>query len=160
MDNTSIIYTHIVSLMNYRPCTARNGLKHCGDMNCISRIHSLLEQIGVINFGHAGKNFDYVRPLIKLKEYFLQSTRSKQQRKGDIGNCYGSMVLERKQRIQKPPSISQTNEPSTSKKTIDANYTLSHANNVTTVVIASILPDKKERLNACDSREIKFHHSK
>lgn len=134
--------------------TARSGLKHCGDVNCISRIHSLLEQIGVINFGHAGEHFDYVRPLIKLKEYFLQPTRSKQNRKGEFGQCYGSMVLERKQRT-KNPSISQSNEPTTSNKTIDANYTLSHANNVTTVVIASILPDKKERINA-----VRTHNAK
>lgn len=34
----------------------RCGLKHCGDVNCISRIHSLLEQIGAINFGcHGGE---------------------------------------------------------------------------------------------------------
>lgn len=29
----------------------RQGLKNCGDVNCIGRIHNFLEQIGAINFG-------------------------------------------------------------------------------------------------------------
>lgn len=28
----------------------RQGLKQCGDVNCIGRIHQFLEQIGAINF--------------------------------------------------------------------------------------------------------------
>ncbi|XP_050402377.1 deubiquitinase MYSM1 isoform X2 [Patella vulgata] len=31
--------------------SVRKGLKNCGDVNCIGRIHSYLECIGVINFG-------------------------------------------------------------------------------------------------------------
>ncbi|KAK7863825.1 hypothetical protein R5R35_003313 [Gryllus longicercus] len=31
--------------------SVRTGLKHCGDVNCIGRIHAYLEQIGAINFG-------------------------------------------------------------------------------------------------------------
>lgn len=37
----------------------RSGLKHCGDVNCISRIHSLLEQIGAINFGCQGGEYSF-----------------------------------------------------------------------------------------------------
>ncbi|KAK4875298.1 hypothetical protein RN001_011720 [Aquatica leii] len=39
----------------------RPGLKNCGDVNCIGRIHNFLEQIGAINFGCAQTN--YIRPL-------------------------------------------------------------------------------------------------
>ncbi|PNF26239.1 hypothetical protein B7P43_G02679 [Cryptotermes secundus] len=31
--------------------SVRTGLKNCGDVNCIGRIHAYLEQIGAINFG-------------------------------------------------------------------------------------------------------------
>jgi hypothetical protein len=49
---------------------ARQGLKNCGDVNCISRIHSLLEQVGAINFG-CHDNFQYIRPL-KMVFYQMQ----------------------------------------------------------------------------------------
>ncbi|KAF7279188.1 histone H2A deubiquitinase MYSM1-like [Rhynchophorus ferrugineus] len=39
----------------------RMGLKNCGDVTCISRIHYFLEQIGAINFGCAQTKYD--RPL-------------------------------------------------------------------------------------------------
>lgn len=42
--------------------SVRTGLKNCGDVNCIGRIHTYLEQIGAINFGCA--QTVYVRPLI------------------------------------------------------------------------------------------------
>lgn len=43
---------------NYLSKTAvRLGLKNCGDVHCISRIHSLLEQIGAINFNKSGMFF-------------------------------------------------------------------------------------------------------
>jgi protein MYSM1 len=35
--------------------SVRPGLKNCGDVNSIGRIHAYLEQIGAINFG-CGKN--------------------------------------------------------------------------------------------------------
>lgn len=110
--------------------TVRSGLKHCGDVNCISRIHSLLEQMGAINFGHAGEHFDYIRPLAKLKEYFLQPTRNKQNCKSDNALYPGSMVLERKQRTKQTQSKEDNG--------VDANYTVSHINGVTTVVIGSM----------------------
>lgn len=31
--------------------SVRPGLKNCGDVNCIGRIHTYLELIGAINFG-------------------------------------------------------------------------------------------------------------
>lgn len=125
--------------------TVRSGLKHCGDVNCISRIHSLLEQIGAINFGYAGEHFDYVRPLSKLKEYFMQPTRSKQSSKGDGGVYSGSMVLDRKQRIK---SIHMKEV-----KSVDANYTVSHTNGIPTVVFSSVA--KEREMNPQKVRQIK-----
>lgn len=45
-----------VSRMKGRPrylnkTSVRPGLKNCGDVNCIGRIHTYLELIGAINFG-------------------------------------------------------------------------------------------------------------
>lgn len=66
------IRNHIISSWentkpNYVTKTAvRNGLKNCGDVNCISRIHLYLEQLGIINFGHDGEYFNYIRPLYKI----------------------------------------------------------------------------------------------
>lgn len=36
--------------------SVRPGLKNCGDVNCIGRIHNYLECVGAINFG-CGMNF-------------------------------------------------------------------------------------------------------
>ncbi|CAG2062184.1 unnamed protein product, partial [Timema podura] len=41
--------------------SVRLGLKNCGDVNCIGRVHSYLEQIGAINFGC--EQVRYIRPL-------------------------------------------------------------------------------------------------
>lgn len=61
-----------------KPCrlsktSARNGLKNCGDVNCIGRIHSFLEQIGAINFG----TVEWVRPLRILFQLFQHNIKSK-----------------------------------------------------------------------------------
>ncbi|KAJ6627761.1 Histone H2A deubiquitinase MYSM1 [Pseudolycoriella hygida] len=88
----------------------RNGLKHCGDVNCISRIHCLLEQIGAINFGHNGQQFNYIRPLIKLAELFAQPRQS-------MRKSLDSLVHEKRQRMK---SINLDNTD------IDANFTVSH----------------------------------
>ncbi|EFA09787.2 Histone H2A deubiquitinase MYSM1-like Protein [Tribolium castaneum] len=42
----------------------RQGLRNCGDVNCLGRIHCYLEQIGAINYGCPQTN--YVRPLIDV----------------------------------------------------------------------------------------------
>ncbi|XP_075528642.1 histone H2A deubiquitinase MYSM1-like isoform X1 [Dermacentor variabilis] len=54
---------------------ARQGLKNCGDVNCIGRIHDYLEQIGAINFGCSAqvtyqrtKYLSHTKPLHKRKE--------------------------------------------------------------------------------------------
>lgn len=88
----------------------RTGLKHCGDVNCISRIHCLLEQIGAINFGHNGQQFTYIRPLIKLTEIFAQP-RQNTRKSSD------SLAHEKRQRIKSVSS--DLNE-------VDANFTVSH----------------------------------
>lgn len=47
-----IIDSWLQSKPNYVTKTSvRGGLRNCGDVNCIGRIHSYLEQTGVINFG-------------------------------------------------------------------------------------------------------------
>lgn len=87
----------------------RSGLKHCGDVNCISRIHCLLEQIGAINFGHNGQQFNYIRPLIKLTEIFTQPRQN-------VRKSMDTLAHEKRQRIK---SVSDQSE-------IDANFTVSH----------------------------------
>ncbi|GLV32847.1 uncharacterized protein CBL_00446 [Carabus blaptoides fortunei] len=44
--------------------SVRHGLKNCGDVNCIGRVHQYLEQIGAINFGC--DQINYIRPLINM----------------------------------------------------------------------------------------------
>lgn len=44
--------------------SVRTGLKNCGDVNCIGRIHMYLEQIGAINFGC--DQTVYSRPFVLL----------------------------------------------------------------------------------------------
>lgn len=88
----------------------RSGLKHCGDVNCISRIHCLLEQIGAINFGHNGQHFTYIRPLIKLTEIFAQPRQNARKLTDNLAH-------EKRQRI-KSFNADQTE--------VDANFTVSH----------------------------------
>lgn len=90
----------------------RHGLKQCGDVNCISRIHSLLEQIGAINFGC--EQLTYIRPMSELSEVFAQPNRSK----AGTG-AIGGLLLERRARIKM--SGGGSTEPE-----VDANYTVSH----------------------------------
>lgn len=53
-----ILNSWFTSKPSYVSKTAvRTGLKNCGDVNCISRIHSLLEQMGAINFGCQGGEY-------------------------------------------------------------------------------------------------------
>lgn len=48
---------------------ARQGLKNCGDVNCIGRIHEYLEQIGAINFGCPQVTYQRVKQLPHTKLY-------------------------------------------------------------------------------------------
>lgn len=89
----------------------RTGLKHCGDVNCISRIHCLLEQIGAINFSPNGDHITYVRPLIKLIEIFAQPRQNVRNTK------LVEMGHEKRQRIKSGNSDNTE---------IDANFTVSH----------------------------------
>lgn len=94
----------------------RHGLKQCGDVNCISRIHSLLEQIGAINFGC--EQLVYIRPLSELSELFAQPNRSKLGT-GPIG---GGLLLERRSRIK----VAGGGGGPVVVPEVDANYTVSH----------------------------------
>ncbi|XP_077549523.1 histone H2A deubiquitinase MYSM1-like [Haemaphysalis longicornis] len=48
---------------------ARQGLKNCGDVNCIGRIHEYLEQIGAINFGCPQVTYQKIKPLTHTKPF-------------------------------------------------------------------------------------------
>lgn len=104
----------------------RTGLKHCGDVNCISRIHCLLEQIGAINFGHNGQQFTYIRPLMKLTELFAQPRQN-------VRKTSDSLAHEKRQRIK---SINSDHSE------IDANFTVSHDDG--RLVFHSIGPAKSD----------------
>lgn len=51
--------------------SVRPGLKNCGDVNCIGRIHTYLELIGAINF-NCGKSAIVDLQLLLLLLSFLQ----------------------------------------------------------------------------------------
>lgn len=53
--------------------SSRNGLKNCGDVNCIGRVHSFLEQIGAINYG----GVTWIRPLRDLFKLLQENIRNK-----------------------------------------------------------------------------------
>lgn len=77
------IRNHITAMWNqFKPSylsktAARHGLKKCGDVNSISRVHLTLENLGVINFGCL--EVKWILPLKILYEIFQQSIRSKNQ---------------------------------------------------------------------------------
>jgi protein MYSM1 len=50
--------------------SARNGLKDCGDVNAIGRVHSYLESIGAINVGCITNPPRPKRPAVSHVEYF------------------------------------------------------------------------------------------
>ncbi|KAK8393247.1 hypothetical protein O3P69_013335 [Scylla paramamosain] len=85
-----------------RKTAVRAGLKNCGDVNSISKVHEYLEKIGVINFECPESN--YSSPLvvgIKPKEKHAipskpivkvdrsEMTRQKQKKKLDMSLCEG-----------------------------------------------------------------------
>lgn len=77
------IRNHILDMWDkYKPMyvsktSVRSGLKNGGDVNSISRVHRLLEQIGAINFGYQGQYFEYVRPLKEYMSMFVQVPRKR-----------------------------------------------------------------------------------
>lgn len=128
--------------------SVRNGLKHCGDVNCISRIHSLLEQTGVINFGC--EQLTYIRPLRELIDWFAQSIRSNKQ----MSNVVVSNLLERRPRIKNAPTKITSSSMHLASNTrlsrepiIDANYTVSHDDGTI------VLPNFKQKRLEDDSTD-------
>ncbi|KAL7040248.1 hypothetical protein ACKWTF_000318 [Chironomus riparius] len=77
------IRNHIINMWNQcKPnyvskTTARNGLRKCGDVSAIGRVHLLLENTGVINFDCP--EVQYILPLKILYGIFQQSIRNKNQ---------------------------------------------------------------------------------
>ncbi|KAJ8933985.1 hypothetical protein NQ318_016921 [Aromia moschata] len=65
-----MIRNHIINTWNsqkpnyVRKTSIRSGLRNCGDVNSVGRIHYFLEQIGAINFSCAQVN--YIRPLYDM----------------------------------------------------------------------------------------------
>ncbi|XP_072275456.1 deubiquitinase MYSM1 [Pyxicephalus adspersus] len=54
--------------------SVRPGLKNCGDVNCIGRIHTYLELIGAINLGCEQAVYNRPRPLDKTKTKLVKDT--------------------------------------------------------------------------------------
>ncbi|XP_066453858.1 deubiquitinase MYSM1 isoform X1 [Eleutherodactylus coqui] len=54
--------------------SVRPGLKNCGDVNCIGRIHTYLELIGAINFGCDQAVYNRPRPVDKAKSKMGKDT--------------------------------------------------------------------------------------
>lgn len=54
--------------------SSRQGLKNCGDVNDVVRIHQLLEQMGVINFG-CGDNIPFFVTAVQFKIFFLEQVK-------------------------------------------------------------------------------------
>lgn len=114
----------------------RTGLKHCGDVNCISRIHNLLEQIGAINFGC--DQVTYVRPMrLMIDGWFATPTRNKQL----PGSRGGLIVLETRPRTKSSANSGAEPPP------VDANYTVSHEDGTI------VLPNVKQQTLEDDSSD-------
>lgn len=77
------IRNHIIDMWkNSKPLylsktVARQGLRKCGDVNTIGRVHLMLENLGVINFGCA--EVKWILPLKNLYNVFQMSIRNKNQ---------------------------------------------------------------------------------
>ncbi|XP_044156997.1 deubiquitinase MYSM1 [Bufo gargarizans] len=54
--------------------SVRPGLRNCGDVNCIGRIHTYLELIGAINFGCEQAVYNRPRPVDKTKSKMGKDT--------------------------------------------------------------------------------------
>ncbi|KAM3914336.1 deubiquitinase MYSM1 [Leptodactylus fuscus] len=54
--------------------SVRPGLKNCGDVNCIGRIHTYLELIGAINFGCEQAVYNRPRPVDRTKSKMGKDT--------------------------------------------------------------------------------------
>lgn len=71
---------------------ARQGLKNCGDVNCIGRIHDYLEQIGAINFGcsqvtyQRTKQLSHLKPLQKRREPRPDVERPQRRKTASLGD--------------------------------------------------------------------------
>ncbi|GJQ75910.1 hypothetical protein Trydic_g17970 [Trypoxylus dichotomus] len=82
------IRNHILNVWkNIKPTyvtktSIRQGLKQCGDVNCIGRIHQFLEQIGAINFKCSQTS--YVRPLHELVLALNTTVRDKTKENGSF----------------------------------------------------------------------------
>ncbi|MEE6495019.1 hypothetical protein FKM82_001932 [Ascaphus truei] len=88
--------------------SVRPGLKNCGDVNCIGRIHTYLELIGAINFGCEQAVYNRPRPVDKTRSmegkdtldayelaHRLQSMRTRRRRVRDPwGNWCDAKDLE------------------------------------------------------------------
>lgn len=71
---------------------ARQGLKKCGDVNTISRLHLMLENLGVINFGCT--EVKWILPLKILYGLFQQSIRNKNQSNSSSRSKNSSFSIE------------------------------------------------------------------
>lgn len=108
---------------------ARNGLKKCGDVNAIGRIHLMLEQIGAINFSC---NVSWIRPLSDLYNLFQQNIKNRSQ---------SSRVLpwiKKEQRKKNDPEVFATGLQET-------NFTISHDYPAVITIDSSMIKRIKSR---------------
>lgn len=115
------IRNHIMTMWNnckplyLQKTSARQGLKKCGDVNCISRVHSMLEQMGAINFGC--QEVTWIRPLRILYKAFQQNIRNKTQN--------SRLIVDKKQRIR-----NSTNIFGAFSNSADANFAIAHDDSI------------------------------
>lgn len=68
---TFFLFTRLKSKPKYLNKTSvRPGLKNCGDVNCIGRIHTYLELIGAINFNCG----NFTEPMTAFFSSFLKKS--------------------------------------------------------------------------------------
>lgn len=116
----------------------RPGLKNCGDVNCISRVHSLLEQIGAINFGC--DNVEYIRPLSLFVTSISQVVKSKATTSLIPTRSASPILMPRQRQRARVKTESSVDDD-------DANYTVSHLDGVPMIIIPAL------KNNAIDEHE-------
>ncbi|XP_055376599.1 histone H2A deubiquitinase MYSM1-like isoform X2 [Condylostylus longicornis] len=144
------IRNHILTMWNVMgkngyvsKTSVRSGLKHGGDVNSISRIHRLLEQIGAINFGYQGKYFEYVRP---LEQYFAMFIQNKCQ----YGNSNLLALTNGFTNSRKPRTRTRTNYFALENgidSICDINYTIEHEEGIYIPKISKVMASESKLRN-------------
>lgn len=108
---------------------ARNGLKKCGDVNAIGRIHLMMEQFGAINFKC---NVRWIRPLSNLYNLFQQNIKNRSQSSRIF------TLLKKEQRKKNNPKVFASSLHET-------NFTISHDYPTNITIDSSMIKRIKSR---------------